>query len=163
MKKITVARIADRAIFPGVQINHIEEIELDDVSGLVFVKDAPFSDNPIPSVDVMMGDGTEKHFHIEDIAFIAFPPSLSFDTVPNDTTANVEKSEEYIMNDIVSYILNAYKRKKIKYNEIKDGTIYSFLAGRFPSVPMALCFNAVMKAWEDILSNDDFIDYEEDK
>lgn len=58
MKKITVARI--------------EEIELDNVSGLVFVKENPFSDNPIPSVDVMMADGTERHFHIEDIAFIAF-------------------------------------------------------------------------------------------
>ena len=49
MKKITVAHITDRVTFPGVQINHIEEIELDNVSGLVFVKDAPFSDNPIPS------------------------------------------------------------------------------------------------------------------
>lgn len=163
MKKITVAHITDKATFPGVQIHHIEEIELDNVSGLVFVKDAPFSDNPIPSVDVMMSDGTERRFHIEDIAFIAFPPSLAFDTVPNDTTANVEKSEEYIMDDLVSFILNAYKRKKIKYNEIKDGTVYSFLAGRFPSVPMVFCFNAVMKAWEDILSNDDFIDYEEGK
>lgn len=157
MKKITLAHIADKVTFPGVQIHHIEEIELDNVSGLVFVKDNPFSDNPIPSVDVMMADGTERHFHFEDIAFI------TFDTAPNDTTANVEKSEEYIMDDIVSYIFNSYKRKKIKYNEIKDGTVYSFLAGRFPSVPMALCFNAVMKAWEDILCDDDFIDYEEDK
>ena len=157
MKKITVAHITDRAIFSGVQIHHIEEIELENVSGLVFVKDAPFSDNPIPSVDVMLTDGTEKHFHIDDIAFIAF------DTEPNETAANVEKPEKYIMDDLVSFILNAYKRKKIKYNEIKDGTVYSFLAGRFPSVPMVFCFNAVMKAWEDILSNDDFIDYEEDK
>lgn len=104
MKKITVAHITDRVTFPGVQINHIEEIELDNVSGLVFVKDAPFSDNPIPSVDVMMANGTEKHFHIDDIAFIAFPPSLAFDTEPNETAANVE------MDDLVSYILNAYKR-----------------------------------------------------
>lgn len=72
MKKITVAHITDRATFPGVQINHIEEIELDNVSDLVFVKDNPFSDNPIPSVDVMMADGTERHFHIEDLAFITF-------------------------------------------------------------------------------------------
>ncbi|SCG93419.1 Uncharacterised protein [uncultured Clostridium sp.] len=72
MKKITVAHITDTATFPGVQIHHIEEIELDNVSGLVFVKDAPFSDNPIPSVDVMMADGIERRFHIEDLAFIAF-------------------------------------------------------------------------------------------
>lgn len=72
MKKITVAHITDRATFPGAQINHIEEIELDNVSGLVFVKVAPFSDNPIPCVDVMMADGTERHFRIEDLAFIAF-------------------------------------------------------------------------------------------
>lgn len=72
MKKITVAHIADKATFPGVQINHIKEIELDNVSGLVFVKDDPFSDNPIPSVDVIMADDTEIRFHIEDIAFIAF-------------------------------------------------------------------------------------------
>lgn len=72
MKKITVAHITDRATFPGVQIHHIEEIELDNVSGLVFVKDDLFSDNPIPSVDVMMADGTERRFHIEDLAFIAF-------------------------------------------------------------------------------------------
>lgn len=72
MKKITVAHITDRATFPGVQINHTEEIELDNVSGLVFVKDASFSDNPIPSVDVMMTDGTERCFHIEDLAFIVF-------------------------------------------------------------------------------------------
>ena len=71
-KKITVAHITDRATFPGVQINRIEEIELDNVSGLVFVKDDPFSDNPIPSVDVMIADDTERRFHIEDIAFIAF-------------------------------------------------------------------------------------------
>lgn len=32
MKKITVAHIADRVTFPGVQINHIEEFELDNVS-----------------------------------------------------------------------------------------------------------------------------------
>lgn len=38
MKKITVAHITDRATFPGVQINRIEEIELDNVSGLVFVR-----------------------------------------------------------------------------------------------------------------------------
>lgn len=38
MKKITVAHITDRVTFPGVQINHIEEIELDNVSGLVFVR-----------------------------------------------------------------------------------------------------------------------------
>lgn len=151
MKKITVAHITDKAIFPGVQIHHIEEIELDNVSGLVFVKDAPFSDNPIPSVDVMMADGTERRFHIEDLAFIAF------DTEPNETAATVEK------DDLVSYILNAYKRGEIKYTEIKDGSIYSYLAGRFPLIPMALCFNAVMKAWEDILSNDEPIDYEEDK
>ena len=74
MKKITVAHITDRVTFPGVQINHIEEIELDNVSGLVFVKDAPFSDNPIPSVDVMMANGTEKHFHIDDIALLRFLP-----------------------------------------------------------------------------------------
>lgn len=151
MKKITVAHITDKATFPGVQIHHIEEIELDNVSGLVFVKDAPFSDNPIPSVDVMMADGTERRFHSEDLAFIAF------DTEPNETAANVE------MDDLVSYILNAYKREKIKYTEIKDGSIYSYLAGRFPSIPMALCFNAVMKAWEDILKDDEPIDYEEDK
>lgn len=72
MKKITVAHITDKATFPGVQIIHIEEIELDNVSGLVFVKDAPFSDNPIPCVDVMMADGTERHFRIEDLTFIAF-------------------------------------------------------------------------------------------
>lgn len=42
MKKITVAHITDRVTFPGVQIHHIEEIELDNVSGLVFVKDDPF-------------------------------------------------------------------------------------------------------------------------
>lgn len=72
MKKITVAHITDRATFPGVQIYHIEEIELDNVSGLVFVKDDPFSDNPISSVDVMMADGTERRFHIEDLAFISF-------------------------------------------------------------------------------------------
>ena len=38
MKKITVAHITDKVTFPGVQIHHIEEIELDNVSGLVFVK-----------------------------------------------------------------------------------------------------------------------------
>lgn len=157
MKKITVAHITDRAIFPGVQINHIEEIELDNVSGLVFVKDAPFSDNPIPSVDVMIADGTEKHFHIDDIAFIAFPPSLAFDTEPNEIAANVE------MDDLVSFILNAYKRGKIKYTEIEAGSIYSYLAGRFPLASMSLCFNAVMKAWDDILKDDEPIDYEEDK
>lgn len=70
MKKITVAHITDRATFPGVQINHIEEIELDNVSGL---------------------------------------------------------------------------------------------AGRFPLASMSLCFNAVMKAWDDILKDDEPIDYEEDK
>lgn len=157
MKKITVAHITDKATFPGVQIQHIEEIELGNVSGLVFVKDAPFSDNPIPSVDVMMADGTEKHFHIDDIAFIAFPPSLAFDAEPNETAANFE------MDDLVSYILNAYKRGKIKYTEIKDGTIYSYLAGRFPLASMSLCFNAVMKAWEDIINGDEPINYEEDK
>lgn len=72
MKKITVAHITDKATFPGVRIQHIEEIELDNVSGLVFVKDNPFSDNPIPGVNVMMTDGTERHFRIDDIAFIAF-------------------------------------------------------------------------------------------
>ncbi len=72
MKKITVARITDKATFPGVQIQHIEEVKLDNVSGLVFVKDKPFSDNPIPSVDIMMSDGKETRFHIDDIAFIAF-------------------------------------------------------------------------------------------
>lgn len=72
MKKITVAHITDKATFPGVQIHRIEEIELDNVSGLVFVEAAPFSDNPIPCVDVMMADGTERHFRIEDLAFIAF-------------------------------------------------------------------------------------------
>lgn len=151
MKKITVAHITDKATFPGVQINHIEEIELDNVSGLVFVKDAPFSDNPIPSVDVMLTNGTERRFRIEDLAFIAF------DTEPNETAANVE------MDDLVSYILNAYKRGKIKYTEIKDGSIYSYLAGRFPLASMSLCFNAVIKAWDDILKDDEPIDYEEDK
>ena len=123
----------------------------------MFVKDAPFSDNSIPSVDVMMADGAERRFHIEDLAFIAF------DTEPNETAANVEKPEKYIIDDLVSYILNAYKRGKIKYTEIKDGTVYSFLSGRFPLVSMSLCFNAVMKAWEDILNDDEPINYEEDK
>lgn len=72
MKKITVARITDKATFPGVQIQHIEEVKLENVFGLVFVKDDPFSDNPIPSVDVIMADDTERRFHSEDIAFIAF-------------------------------------------------------------------------------------------
>lgn len=72
MKKITVSRITDKANFPGVQIQHIEEVEFNNVIGLVFVKDKPFSDNPIPSVDVIKADGEETRFHIDDIAFITF-------------------------------------------------------------------------------------------
>lgn len=144
MKKITVAHIADKVTFPGVQIQHIDEIELDNVSGLVFVKDNPFSDNPIPSVDIMIADGTEKHFHIDDLAYIVVDDS---DT--DETETNTEKPEKYTVDEIVSEIRDNLELGRYRFSDIVDGTIYSFLSGYFPDASMAQCHAAVMKVWKD--------------
>lgn len=154
MNDVTVAIVNQFERFNGVVLKHIQETEISNVVGFVFHKDR----NNNRFITVAFSDDTEKVYNVDDLAYIALD-----DSETDETQSAAEKPGKYTLDEIVNYISNDYKRGELKYIEIKDGTVYSFLSAHFPNAPMSLCFKAVMKAWENILNDEAPIDYGEDK
>lgn len=162
MSDVTVAIVNQYEKFNGVVLRHIQETEINNVVGFVFHKDHDSN----RFMTVAFSDDSEKVYSIDDLAYIAID-ELETDETETDT----EKPEKYTVDEIERYIHENYESGEIKYSYIFDGAIYSILSGRFPHASMALCFDAVMKVWKEILDSDDkriydtrnFANHKEDK